>query len=103
MVCVVYSWEVVPGKAWNETAEILKKMHQYSKETFGQESLFMVSRTGKHNRAVISEVYESMGAHEEYMKKVEADAGFKEVMKGMDFPSFLVQGSFATEYYDVLE
>ena len=107
MICVVHSYEVLPGEKREKLVEGGKKLFKYEKETFGQDVFFMISKTGKWHRIIVGGVFESMGAHEEYLKKVWADARYnelmKEIMQGQTLADFAVPGSFNTDYYEVIE
>ena len=107
MVCVVYSQEVLPGEKRDKFVEGSKKLFKYDKETFGQDAVLMVSKTGKANRVVSFWIFESVDAHDKHMKELWADAGynelFKEIMQGQEVEDLIVPGSATTEYYDVME
>ena len=89
----------MPGKAWKDAREAGKKAFAYEKETFDHQVYFMRSQTGKRNRVVVMGLFESQRAHEEYVKKVGADARYSEIVKDVDFADFVVPGSFTTDYY----
>ena len=103
MICEVWSYEVVPGKAWKEVVEIGKKMFKFERETLGQNTYFMQSRTGKANRIIVMGFFESMAARDEYAEKLFANPEYKKITKDLDFADCVVQGTMACDYYRVIE
>ena len=70
MICEIHSWEIIPGKTWEEDVEVAKRSFKFEKETYGHEVFFLRARTGKRNRVIVMGFFESIAARDEYAKKL---------------------------------
>ena len=103
MICVVHSYEIVPGKDWQDAVALCKKIFLREKETYGQQVFFMQKLTGKRDNIVVAGFYESQAAHEEYVKKLGEDTAHQDLMKQAKRRETVVPGSLETHYYNVIE
>ena len=100
MVCEVVTFEIKPGEAWGKARDMAMKSFKFERDTLGQRTHIMVSRTGKTNRIIAIHFHESMAAHEEYTEKLFSNPEYTEIVKGLDFNAFVVQGTSAIDYYN---